>query len=76
MIMQNSLKAGLLIAGIALLSFGLYNVFSPDTIIDAGPIQVKAKDNSLEAESIVFISLGVVALLASLFYKKNKSLKE
>lgn len=76
MIMQNSLKAGLLIAGIALLSFGLYNVFSSDTIIDAGPIQVKAKDNSLEAESIVFISLGVVALLASLFYKKNKSLKE
>ncbi len=69
--MKNSLKTGLFIAGIVLVGFGLFNVFTPDTIIDAGPIQVISKDNSLDSESIVFICLGVVALIAAMFYKKK-----
>ena len=71
--MQNSLKTGLLIAGIVLVCFGLYNVFFQDTGIEAGPIQLKAKVNSIDSESIVFIALGVVALIAAIFYKKNKN---
>lgn len=70
--MQNSLKTGLLIMGIVLVSFGLYTVYFPDYVVDAGESQVTSKFASMETRSIVLLGLGVLALLTSFFYKKNK----
>ncbi len=67
--MKNSLKTGLLIAGIVLIGFGLYTVFS--TSVDAGPLQESAKDYTIETESIVLMVMGGVALIASIFYRKK-----
>lgn len=69
--MQNSIKIILLVIGLVLIGFGLYTIFTPDTVFEAGPISLKAKNNKLDVQSIVIISLGVLALLGSVFSKKR-----
>ena len=68
--MQNSLKTVLLIVGVILVGYGLYTAFAPETIIDAGPLQVQSK-SGLTTQSVITIALGVVALLAAVFSKKK-----
>ncbi len=48
-----------------------YGEFSPATIIDAGPIQIEAKDSGLNTQNIVVIALGVIALFGSVMSKKK-----
>ena len=68
--MQNSFKTVLLIVGVVLVAYGLYSAFAPQTVIDAGPLQVKGK-SGLTTESLITIGLGVVALLAAVLSKKK-----
>jgi len=69
--MQNSLKIILLVVGLALIGFGLYTIFTPDTVFEAGPISLKAKNNTIDTQSIVIIGLGVIALIGAVFSKKK-----
>ena len=69
--MKISLKNILLLVGVILISYGLYTVFSPNTIIDAGPIQIKSNDNSFDTQSVVIIGLGVLSIAGVVLYKKK-----
>jgi hypothetical protein len=55
MIMQNSLKTGLIIAGLVLIGFGLFTVYSTNTEINTRPIQL----------------MKIVAFFGGLLYKKK-----
>ncbi|UOB18187.1 hypothetical protein [Abyssalbus ytuae] len=69
--MKNPLKTILLIVGVVLIAYGLYTVFAPDAVIDAGPLHVEASDNSIDTKSILIIGIGVLAFLGAMFYKKK-----
>ena len=73
MIMQNSLKTGLLIAGIVLVVFGLFTVYSTNAEINERPIQLMKILKSMDTESKIFIGIGIVAFIAGLFFKKNNA---
>jgi hypothetical protein len=65
------LKMILVIVGVALIGFGLYNAFVPQEILDIGPLEVSSKEG-LNNQTLGMIGLGVLALLAALF-AKNRS---
>lgn len=69
--MKNPLKTTLLLLGIILIGYGLYTVFSPNTIIDAGPIQIKTNDNSFDTQSVIIIALGILSIVGAVFSKKK-----
>jgi uncharacterized membrane protein YobD (UPF0266 family) len=57
------LKIVLLIVGVVLIIFGLYNAFVPQQVLDIGPLEVNAKEG-LSNQSLGMIGIGVLALLA------------
>jgi hypothetical protein len=65
------LKTALLVVGIVLIAFGLYNAFVPQEVLDIGPLEVSAKEG-LSNQTLGMIGLGVLALLAAVF-TKNRS---
>ncbi|HAT66006.1 MAG TPA: hypothetical protein DCS66_15650 [Flavobacteriaceae bacterium] len=65
------LKTALLVVGIVLIAFGLYNAFVPQEVLDVGPLEVSAKEG-LSNQSLAMIGLGVVALIAGAFLKNRK----
>lgn len=69
--MQNSLKIILLVIGVAFVGFGLYNVFTPEKVFEAGPFSVNAQSDSIDIQNIVIMGIGILALVAALFSKKK-----
>lgn len=69
--MNNTIKIILLVVGLAMIGFGLYTIFTPDAVLEVGPLSVKAKNNSIDTQSIVIIGLGVLVLLGAVFSKKK-----
>lgn len=69
--MNATLKIILLVVGLALIGFGLYTFLTPETVFEAGPISVKAKNNNIDIQSIVIIGIGVLALIGATFSKKK-----
>ncbi len=65
------LKLILIITGIALVAFGLWNVFAPTETIDAGLI---ASNDTVDPNNQTFgmIGLGVIALVAGAFLKNRR----
>ncbi len=59
-------KKVLLILGLVLIGFGLYNAFVPKEVLDIGPLEVSAKEG-LSSESLILIALGVVSVIAGIF---------
>ena len=66
--MNKTIKSVLLIAGIALLAYGIYMIISPEAAVELGPLSVKAQDNN---NAYITIGLGIVALLVGLFAGKK-----
>ena len=60
----------LVLVGLALIGFGLYNAFVPREVLDIGPIEVSAKEG-MSTSTIAMIALGVIALLAGVFMRKR-----
>ncbi|MBT0607399.1 hypothetical protein [Aequorivita echinoideorum] len=65
------LKIVLLIAGVALIIFGLYNAFVPQAVIDVGPIEVNAREG-ITNQTLGMIGIGVLALLAGILVKNRR----
>ena len=65
------LKLILIIVGVILIAFGLYNAFVPQEVLDIGPLEVSAKEG-LSNQTLGMIGLGVVALIAGAFLKNKK----
>ena len=60
----------LVIVGIVLIGFGIYNAFVPQEVVDMGPLEVSAKEG-MSTNTIIMIALGVVAILAGGYLKKK-----
>ena len=66
--MNKTVKLILLIAGIALLGYGIYTLIAPEASVSLGPLSAEVQDNN---NAYITIGLGVIALLASLFGGKK-----
>jgi len=67
--MNNVLKFVLLIIGIGLIGYGLYQIITPEVSINAGPLQLEAHgDNTQSYAMIVF---GALALVGGLAFRKR-----
>lgn len=65
------LKVVLLIAGVVLIVFGLYNAFVPQQVLDIGPLEVNAKEG-LTNQTLGMIGIGVLALIAGALLKNRR----
>tara|TARA_B100000929_G_C15371429_1_gene374501 strand:+ start:167 stop:370 length:204 start_codon:yes stop_codon:yes gene_type:complete len=67
--MNNVLKFVLLIIGVGLIGYGVYQLVTPEFAIDAGPLQVEAHgDNTQSYAMIVF---GILSLVGGLAFRKR-----
>jgi hypothetical protein len=64
------LKTVLLIVGVVLIVFGLYNAFVPQEVVDIGPLEVNAKEG-LSNQTLGMIGIGVLALIAGALIKNR-----
>ncbi|HAV54885.1 MULTISPECIES: hypothetical protein [Aequorivita] len=65
------LKIVLLIVGVVLIIFGLYNAFVPQQVLDIGPLEVNAKEG-LTNQTLGMIGIGVLALIAGALLKNRR----
>tara|TARA_R110002050_G_scaffold18717_4_gene54373 strand:+ start:34 stop:240 length:207 start_codon:yes stop_codon:yes gene_type:complete len=65
------LKMVLLIVGVVLIVFGLYNAFVPQEVLDIGPLEVSAKEG-LTNQTLGMIGIGVLALIAGALLKNRR----
>ena len=65
------LKIVLLIVGVVLIVFGLYNAFVPQQVLDIGPLEVNAKEG-LTNQTLGMIGIGVLALIAGALLKNRR----
>ena len=64
------LKIVLLIVGVFLIIFGLYNAFVPQEVLNIGPLEVNAKEG-LSNQTLGMIGIGVLALIAGALLKNR-----
>lgn len=67
--MNQTIKLIVVIAGVALLGYGIYTLIAPEASISLGPLNVEAQDNT---NSYITIGLGVLTLVIGLFFSKKK----
>jgi len=65
------LKIVLLIVGVVLIIFGLYNAFVPQQVLDIGPLEVNAKEG-MTNQTLGMIGIGVLALIAGALIKNRR----
>ncbi|WP_310992704.1 hypothetical protein [Aequorivita marina] len=65
------LKTVLLIAGVVLIIFGLYNAFVPQSVVELGPLEVN-KTEGLNNQTLGMIGIGVLALLGGALLKNRR----
>ena len=65
------LKLVLVIVGVVLIIFGLYNAFMPQEVLSIGSFELSSEED-LNNQSLGMIGLGVLALLAAVFAKKRR----
>ncbi|MGB5273910.1 MAG: hypothetical protein WBN18_14795 [Flavobacteriaceae bacterium] len=68
--MNKMIKTVLMIAGIALLGYGIYILIAPEAKLDIGILEVETQDNK---NAYITIGLGLVALLIGFFAGKKTS---
>jgi hypothetical protein len=66
--MNTTIKTILIIAGLALLIYGGYELVTPEASIDIGIAEFESQDNE---NAYISIGLGIVALVASFLIKKR-----
>ena len=67
------LKLVLVIVGVTLIVYGLYNAFMPQEVLSIGSLEISAEEG-LTNQTLGMIGLGVLALLAAVFAKKRRQL--
>ncbi|MDY0779523.1 hypothetical protein [Tenacibaculum sp. IB213877] len=66
--MNQTIKLILIIAGIALLAYGGYELVTPEASVDLGIAEFESQNND---NAYISLGLGVVVLLAGLFTPKK-----
>jgi len=68
-LLKNVLRIVLLIVGLLLVGYGLYTLFTPEVIMQAGPLKVEAQGD--KTQSYAMIGLGILALIGGIAFKKR-----
>lgn len=68
--MSQILKLTLLIGGLILFIYGVYQLITPEVSVDAGPLQISAQDNSSQAWAMLIV--GAIAVLAAVIVYRKK----
>ena len=68
--MNKTIKAVLMIAGIGLLTYGIYTMIAPEASLSIGSLDITTQDNT---NSYITIGLGLASILLS--FIGTKSLK-
>lgn len=64
------LRLVLVLVGLVLVVFGLYNAFVPQQVVAIGPLEVNAKEG-MTNQTLGMIGLGVIALIAGALLKNR-----
>lgn len=67
--MYKVLQVVLLIIGILLVGYGIYDLFTPEFTAQAGPFKVEAEGDHTQAYAM--IGLGILSLVAGLAFGKR-----
>jgi len=67
--MNNTLKIVLLVVGVILVGYGLYTLFTPEVLMEAGPLKVEAQGDN--TQSYAMIILGILALVGGVAFNKR-----
>lgn len=67
--MSDTLKIVLLIVGVLLVGYGFYTLFTPEVIMEAGPLKVEAQGD--KTQSYAMIGLGILALIGGIAFRKK-----
>ncbi|MFN4761561.1 hypothetical protein ACKGJN_00395 [Gillisia sp. Q332] len=67
--MNNTLKIVLLVAGVALVGYGLYTLITPEVLMEAGPLKIEAQGD--KTQSYAMIVLGILALVGGVAFGKR-----
>jgi len=59
-LLKNVLRIVLLIVGVLLVGYGLYTFFTPEVIMQAGPLKVEAQGD--KTQSYAMIGLGILGI--------------
>ena len=68
--MNKTIKVILVVAGIGLLTYGIYTMFAPEASLSIGSLDIRTQDNT---NSYITIGLGLASILLS--FIGTKSLK-
>jgi len=68
-LLKNVLRIVLLIVGVLLVGYGLYTFFTPEVIMQAGPLKVEAQGD--KTQSYAMIGLGILALIGGIAFRKR-----
>jgi len=68
-LLKNVLRIVLLIVGLLLVGYGLYTLFTPEVIMQAGPLKVEAQGD--KTQSYAMIGLGILALVGGIAFRKR-----
>lgn len=69
--MNSAVKIILIVAGIALAGYGIFELVNPEIDIDLGPIDIQAQDDDANIAAFVKIGIGAVLLLIGAFFGKK-----
>ena len=65
------LIAVLVVVGVVLVAFGLYNAFVPQEVLSIGPLEVSSNEG-MSNQTLGMIGLGVLAIVAGAMLKMKK----
>ena len=65
------LKLVLVVVGVTLIAFGLYDAFVPQEVLSISSLEISSKEG-LDNQTLGMIGLGVLALLAAIFAKNRR----
>jgi len=64
------LRSVLVVAGIALIVFALYNVFFLQEVLDKGSLEISTEEGGSN-QTVAMIGLGVIAIITGAFMKRR-----
>ncbi|MFD0860897.1 hypothetical protein ACFQ1M_01645 [Sungkyunkwania multivorans] len=62
----------LLIIGLALAGYGIYQMVTPDAQAEVLGVELSASDNKVSTQSIVMVVLGAIAIIGGAMISKRK----
>ncbi|UJH89715.1 hypothetical protein LZ575_11670 [Antarcticibacterium sp. 1MA-6-2] len=67
--MKNTLKYVLVIFGLLLIGYGIYSFFTPDILLEAGPVKIEAEGD--KSQPLAMVGLGILSIVAGMAFNRR-----